>query len=262
MSVHSSFTHNSQNQTSTRHPSTNEWLKHLWHIRHRETLLGKEKEQIIDSHSYLKTLWRIMLRGKSNPQRLHTQDPIHLTFVKLQNCRNRGQINGCQGLRGREMGVGVAIKGPWRGPGGRDGDKRTMEGSWGPGWRCSGIFNVNIQVLTVRVLQDRTLGKISDPNMGPLSITSYNCCVCNYMKIQSLMKTKGRGRSGERKEGRGERRERQRGHRGPWAQALASERHPAQDSPRFPPPSFHDLHPQRSQEHRRKNNSHTLRQSW
>ena len=57
--------------------------------------------------------------------------------------------------------------------------------------------------------QDRTLGKISDPNMGPLSITSYNCCVFNYMKIQSLMKTKGRGRSGERKEGRGEKRKRE-----------------------------------------------------
>ena len=104
-----------------------------------------------------------MLREKGNPESLHTQDAIHGTFVKLQNCRNRGQISGCQGLWGRETGGGC-------------GNKWTTGGVLG-GMETLCIFNVYIQVRTLlEFYKIEPQGKPAMCTWG-LCMTSYNCCV-------------------------------------------------------------------------------------
>lgn len=184
------------------------------------TLLSKEKEQIIDTHSSLVTLWRSMLREKGNPERLHTQDPTHVTFVKLQNCRHRGQINGCQGLWGRETG-GVG----WQ----------QKEGSWGDG---DALYLQCLHPGSDTVLEFYKIEPWGKPAMcmwGSLYYFLQLLCVI-YTEIQSLTKRAEGGEKGKKEAGeKREERERQREVTGALGRRhLASGLHPAQDSP-FPP---------------------------
>ena len=56
---------------------------------HHGILTSNEKEPVIDTHNNLVEY----AEWQSSPKRLYLYYSIYITFLKLQNCRNREQIS-------------------------------------------------------------------------------------------------------------------------------------------------------------------------
>lgn len=175
MNVYSSFIRNSQ-KLETTNMFFNRWIVKQLVVQPLSLINSAINRFKLLIHA---TTWVNLQRVKNTmPKDSILYDPIYITSLKWKNYRNREQISGCQGLKGR-----VRV-------GSRRGYQTATKGILKVGGNVLDCTNVSISVVTLNYTCAGSYdqGKLSKEDMGSLCNISYTCMwIYSYLKIRSLI---------------------------------------------------------------------------